>query len=69
MQKLTVVLLFCVAALSFVSADDAKLESLVSAEGASFKSLTPFNAEPYCPDVGFAWCGEKIYGTNNQDLQ
>ena len=38
MQKLTIVLLFCVVALSFVSAEEAKLKSMVTADVAKLKS-------------------------------
>ena len=61
MQKLRVLLVICVVALSLVSAEEAKYKRLVSVNPA-LRPLVPTNPEPYCSGWEIAWCAEEVAG-------
>ena len=73
MQKLRVLLVICVVALSLVSAEEAKYKRLVQVNpeykrlvsvNPALRPLVPTNPEPYCSGWEIAWCAEEVAGKN-----
>ncbi len=78
MQKLRVVLVIFVVALSLVSAEEAKYKRLVHVNpefkrlvsvNPDFRRLVSANPEPYCSGWEIAWCAEEVAGNNRVKTQ